>query len=72
MRYLLAAMIVCAVATPASALPAVGPNGPSVMKAAPIVQTAPIVQVAKRSRTSAVRHRHGLGGIHPLVGSGDY
>jgi hypothetical protein len=67
MRYLLAAMIVCTVATPASALPAVGPtNAPSVMKA------APIVQVAKSSRTSAVRHRHGLGGIHPLVGSGDY
>lgn len=66
MRYLLAAMIVCAVATPASALPAIGLNGPSVMKA------APILQVAKRSRASAVRHRHGLGGIHPLVGSGDY
>jgi hypothetical protein len=66
MRYLLVAMIVCAAATPASALPAVGSNGPSVMKA------APIVQVAKRSRPSAVRHRHSLGGIHPLVGSGDY
>lgn len=71
MRYLLAAMIACAAATPASALPAVGPLAPSVMTTAPM-QTAQIVQVAKRGRPSAVRHRHRLGGIHPLVGSGDY
>jgi hypothetical protein len=66
MRYVLAAMIVCAIATPAPALPAISPNALSVMKA------GSIVQVAKRSRAISSRHRRNLGGIHPLVGSGDY
>jgi hypothetical protein len=66
MRYVLAALILCAAGTPAPALPIASPDAPSAAK------TAPIVQVAKRSRQHASRHGHGLGGIHPLVGSGDY
>jgi hypothetical protein len=79
MRYILAAIFVCAAGMPAaSALPTIGPDSISVSKA------GPLVQVVKRSRPhsqrhsrsgNGVRHRHsrsGDGGIHPLVGSGDY
>lgn len=78
MRYVLAAIFVCAVGMPAaSALPTVSPNSRSVLKA------SPIVQVVKRKRPHShrdsrsgdgIRHRHSRSGngIHPLVGSGDY
>ena len=68
MRYVLAAIFVCIAGMPAaSALPTVSPNSVSVWKA------DPIVQVVKRKRTRTPSHRHGRGGgIHPLVGSGDY
>lgn len=68
MRYVLAAIFVCAVGMPAaSALPTVGPNSLSVLKA------NPMEQVVKRSRPRSHRHsRSGNNGIHPLVGSGDY
>ena len=71
MRYILAAIFVCAVGMPAaSALPAVSSNSLSVLKA------NPIVQVGKRNRSSHRPHSHhhsrSDGGIHPLVGSGDY
>jgi len=66
MRYVLAAIFVFALGVPAaSALPTVSPNSLSVMKA------NPIVQAAKRNRPHSHRHSGG-GGIHPLVGSGDY
>jgi hypothetical protein len=67
MRYVLAVIFVCAVGMPAaSALPMVSPNSLSVSKA------NPIAQVVKRNRPHARRHSGGSGGIHPLVGSGDY
>ena len=68
MRYILAVIFVCAVGMPAaSALPTVSPNSLSVLKA------NPIVHVVKRKRPHSHRHsRSGDGGIHPLVGSGDY
>jgi hypothetical protein len=70
MRYVLAAIFVCSIGMPAaSALPLVSHNSVSVSKA------DPIMQVAKRNRPHSHRHNRdnrGLGGIHPLVGSGDY
>ena len=67
MRYVLAAIFVCAVGVPAaSALQTVSPNSASVSKA------DPIVQVVKRNRLRAHRHSRSNNGIHPLVGSGDY
>ena len=68
MRYVLAAIFVCALGMPAaSALQTVSPNSVSMSKA------GSIVMVAKRSRQHATRKsRSGSGGIHPLVGSGDY
>ncbi|HEY8096742.1 MAG TPA: hypothetical protein VIE65_11725 [Methylobacter sp.] len=69
MRYVLVAIFVCAVGMPAaSALPAVSPNSLSLSKAEPIAQPV------KRARPHARRQSRGAGagGIHPLVGSGDY
>jgi hypothetical protein len=67
MRYVLAAIFVCAVGMPAaSALPTVSPNSLSVLKG------NPIVQVVRRNRPHSHRHSRSGGGIHPLVGSGDY
>jgi hypothetical protein len=69
MRYVLAAIFVCAVGMPAaSALPTVSPNSLSALKA------DPVVQVVKRNRAPSRRHSRssGGGGIHPLVGSGGY
>jgi hypothetical protein len=71
MRYVLAAIFVCAVGMPAaSALPTVSPNSLSVLKG------NPMVQVVRRNRPHSHRHSHrhsrSGGGIHPLVGSGDY
>ena len=70
MRYILAAIFVCAVGMPAaSALPTVSPNSLSVSKA------NPITHVGKRNRshrTHSQHHGRSDGGIHPLVGSGDY
>jgi hypothetical protein len=67
MRYVLAAIFAWAVSMPAAfALPTVSPNSVSVLKA------DPIVQVVKRHRPHSHRHSRSGGGIHPLVGSGDY
>ena len=66
MRYVLVALFSCALAAPAFALPA-APLGVSDGK--------PVVQVAKKSKAPAKRQSRGgasSGGIHPLVGSGDY
>ncbi|HXY57091.1 MAG TPA: hypothetical protein VEH76_00765 [Methylocystis sp.] len=71
MRHVLAAIFILAIGAPAaSALPTIGASSVTAVKASPIEQAA-----AKRGRTHAQRHsksRGGAGGIHPLVGSGDY
>jgi hypothetical protein len=70
MRYVLAVMLACAVGAPAAnAFPAFSPNSLSLSKAGSIAQTA-----TKRSHARVSRRGRGrsLGGIHPLVGSGDY
>lgn len=77
MRYVLAAIFVCAVSMPAqSALAPAGPNSVSLPKADPLVQMVRHIRPhAYRHSRSRVRHRHGRSGddgIHPLVGSGDY
>lgn len=67
MRYFLAAIFICMVATPAaSAAPAMSPHSVSLSKA------DSVVQVAKRTRAQTHRQSRGGSGIHPLVGSGDY
>ena len=69
MRHVLAGILILAIGAPtASAAPSVGANPVSVSKA------DPIVEAAKRGRPHAQRHGRGrsTGGIHPLVGSGDY
>jgi hypothetical protein len=70
MRYVLAAIFVCALGLPAaSALPAAGPDALALKKA------SPMVEVAKKQKASKGKRRSsggGAGGIHPLVGSGDY
>ncbi len=78
MRYVFAAIFVCAVGMlAASALPMVGPNSVSVSKADTLVQLVgrhrPHPYRHARSG-NGIRHRHARSddGIHPLVGSGDY
>jgi hypothetical protein len=69
MRYVLVAIFVCAVGMPAaSAFPTVSPASLSLSKAEPVAQPV------KRARPHARRQSRGAGagGIHPLVGSGDY
>jgi hypothetical protein len=78
MRYVLAAIFVCAVGMPAaSALPTIGPNSVSVSKADPPVQAVRHNRPhsLRHSRSGdGIRHRHNRSGdgIHPLAGSGDY
>jgi hypothetical protein len=70
MRYLLAAIFVCAIgARAASALPSVG-GGVSVTKSAPLVDVAK--RAARAKSNAKAKKSQGLGGIHPLVGSGGY
>ncbi|MFY9627877.1 MAG: hypothetical protein WAK03_06960 [Methylocystis sp.] len=70
MRYVLAAIFVCAVGMPAaSALPTLNSNSDFVVKANPIVQVAKRGHAQPRRQT---RSSGGAGGIHPLVGSGGY
>jgi hypothetical protein len=68
MRYVLAVILACAIGAPtAYAFPAFSPNSLSLSKASPIAQTA-----TKSSRARVSRRSRSHGGIHPLVGSGDY
>jgi hypothetical protein len=67
MRYVLAIAFVCAINTPAAfAMPTLSTNH--------LLRAVSTVQVVKhtRPRTSHVSRRNNVGGIHPLVGSGDY
>jgi hypothetical protein len=70
MRYVLAAILVCAVGMPAaSALPKGGSSSLSVSKG------SPIVEAAKRARSASSRRSRGGragNGIHPLAGSAGY
>jgi hypothetical protein len=66
MRYVLAAVFACALGLPAAfALPASG-------RPAPSWEASGIVQVAKHNKAVAHHHSRSHGGIHALVGSGDY
>lgn len=69
MRYVLAVIFVCTLGMPAaSAMPAPSPDRVSASKA------DFLTQASKRSRPRVQRQSRGggAGGIHPLVGSGDY
>jgi hypothetical protein len=71
MRYVLVAIFVCAVGMPAaSALPTVSPNSLSLSKAEPVAQ--PVKRARPHARRQGRGASAGAGGIHPLVGSGDY
>lgn len=78
MRYVLAAIFVCSIGMPAvSALPTASSHPVSMSKADPQVQAARRNRPSQQHSRSggAARHhrsRSGDGGIHPLVGSGDY
>jgi hypothetical protein len=65
MRYILAAIFLCAIAMPASAAPKSAPGKSSASKAAS-------AQTEKRGRAAVHHQNKDAGGIHPLVGSGDY
>jgi hypothetical protein len=68
MRYVLAGIFICAIgASAASAMPAA-----SAVKVGLSNADDAISQVAKRSRPAAQKKSRGAGGIHPLVGSGEY
>lgn len=69
MRYVLAAIFVCALGMPAaSALPAAGANALVLTKASPIEQAG-----KRAAKPRAKRAKSGAdSGIHPLVGSGGY
>lgn len=57
MRYLLAALILCTLGAPAASAKAKHDSA---------------AHAANGSRAAAHHHNRSLGGIHPLVGSGDY
>jgi hypothetical protein len=72
MRYLLAAVVVFAIGAPtAQALPSVASKAVSASRAefiSPVAKRAPTKShSSRRSKSSS-----STGGIHPLVGSGDY
>ena len=74
MRYMLIPVLVCAFGAPtAFALP---PTRPAATEASPpdqvllVARKSPAPKPAKKHATKA--KSKGLGGIHPLVGSGDY
>ncbi|MBI1981524.1 MAG: hypothetical protein HYS63_08235 [Methylocystis sp.] len=66
MRYLLAALLVCAVAAPPASAASSKPSA----KAVAAAKSDQGAKTGKRARQSS--DSKGLGGIHPLVGSGDY
>jgi hypothetical protein len=63
MRYVLAGILLIAIAMPASAAPKASASRSATTKSAP---------AAKRERRASHGHSRDLGGIHPLVGSGEY
>jgi hypothetical protein len=72
MRYILAISLVCAIGMPeAFATPAITSGATLVGKAGLVKPIKQKLQPTRR-KTSRVSHKRSLGGIHPLVGSGDY
>lgn len=65
MRYLLALLLFCAVAAP----PVSAASSKTGAKSVSASKSDPGTKTGKRSRQADPK---GLGGIHPLVGSGDY
>jgi hypothetical protein len=73
MRYILAACFVCAIDTPgALAMPGINSEAALVGKADSVVKPAKHKPEPARHKRSRVSRNRSHGGIHPLVGSGDY
>lgn len=76
MRYVLAAIFVCALGMPvASALPTISADAVSASKADPTLQVAKrnkSVRASRQSNSANSSNSANNSGIHPLVGSGDY
>jgi hypothetical protein len=68
MRYILAICFVCAIGTPA----ALATPGLSSEAADTVVKPAKHKLEPARHKRSRVPRNRSIGGIHPLVGSGDY
>ncbi|PWB88553.1 hypothetical protein C5688_20445 [Methylocystis sp. MitZ-2018] len=66
MRYILALIVACAIAAP----PASAASSKSSAKSVSAAKSDQATKTGKRSRQNA--DHSGAGGIHPLVGSGDY
>ena len=66
MRYILALILACAIAAP----PASAASSKSAAKSVSASKSDQATKTGKRNRQNA--DRGGAGGIHPLVGSGDY
>lgn len=64
MRYLIAVLLVCAIAAP----PASAATSKTGAKTASAAKSDQGAKTGKRARQNST----GVGGIHPLVGSGDY
>jgi hypothetical protein len=72
MRVISAALLACALAAPAAFALPFAPSGLSA-PSAPVTQIKEKGKAAKASRTTKGKgSKKNLGGIHPLVGSGDY
>jgi hypothetical protein len=73
MRYILAICIVCAIGMPeAIATPGISSGAAVMGKAGTVVEFVKHKLAPTKHKRSGVRRNRGLGGIHPLVGSGDY
>jgi hypothetical protein len=72
MRHIFAVLIICAMNSGASAMPAAR-GDLALARPGPVVNVAKRQQQAKPTRQRAQRRSHDPNyGIHPLVGSGDY
>lgn len=72
MRMIFAVLLACALAAPAASALPLAPSGLSA-PAAPVTQIKEKAKAAKASiLTRGKASKKDLGGIHPLVGSGDY
>jgi len=73
MRYILAICFVCTIGAPgARAMPWIGSDAAFVRNADAVVKLAKHKRQPVRQRQSRTSRSRNLGGIHPLVGSGDY
>jgi len=73
MRYVLAAILVCAIGAPAAlALPSVSPEALGLSKADPVLQVAKRSSAPKQQAKKSKSSSSASSGIHPLVGSGEY